>query len=69
MHKREFFWDMEMIQKTYLIGSFGNGFLETSNSRNVRFNKKVFPGVAKFNGRNFERDEDIIFEIDEKDVR
>ena len=52
--------------KTYLIGSFENGFLETLQTRNVTFNETVFPGSEKFHRRSFTNDEDIIFEIDEK---
>ena len=52
--------------KTYLIGSFENGILETLQTRNVTFNERVFPGSESFHRRSFTNDEDIIFEIDER---
>ena len=52
--------------KTYLIGSFEKGFLETLQTRNVKFIERVFPGSESFHRRSFTNDEDIIFEIDER---
>ena len=48
--------------KTYLIGSFENGFLETLQTRNVTFNEKVFPGSECFHRGSFTNDDDINFE-------
>ena len=54
------------ISKTYLLGSFENGFLETLQTRNVTFNEPLFRGLESFHRRSFTNDEDLIFEIDER---
>ena len=39
--------------------------METLQTRNVKFNERVFPGSESFQRRRFTNDEDIIFEINE----
>ena len=40
--------------------------METLQTRNVKFNGRVFPGSESFHKRSFTKDEVIIFEIDER---
>ena len=40
--------------------------METLQTRNVKFNERVFPGLESFHRPSFTNDEDNIFEIDER---